>query len=285
MNKKLLGEKIKRLRTMRGLTQAELAGTVITRNMLSNIENGKALPSLDTLEYIAESLSVSASYLISEDDDLVFFEKKALISRIYRAYSAKNYPACINLIKSIDESGIDSELSYLLASSYLLLGKKHINHGSLVKALEALECSEKYSNKTVIETEHLKAQIQMYKSIAKNVQSPLLEFDERKYSESLIESVDFEFYKYLTQNFEYAFENAVFSLHLEAKKLMQERNYNEAIKRLLNASELSKKEDFNSFVIFGIYTDLEYCYKQLYNFEKAYLYSTKRITLLESFKS
>lgn len=285
MNKKLLGEKIKRLRTARGLTQAELAGASITRNMLSNIENGKALPSLDTLDYIANNLSVSSSYLISDDNDYVFFEKKALISRIYRAYSAKNYPACINLIKSIDENGIDNELSYLLASSYLFLGKRHINHGSLVKAMEALENSEKYSNKTVIETEHLKAQIQMYKSIAKNVQSPLLEFDARKYSESLIESVDFEFYKYLTQDFAYSFENAVYSLHLEAKKLMQERNYHEAIKRLLNASEFSKKEDFNSFVIFCIYTDLEYCYKQLYNFEKAYLYSTKRITLLESFKS
>ena len=66
---------------------------------------------------------------------------------------------------------------------------------------------------------------------------------------------------------------------------MQERNYTEAIKRLLNASEISKKDDFNSYVIFGIYTDLEYCYKQLYNFEKAYLYSTKRMTLLENFKT
>ena len=98
-------------------------------------------------------------------------------------------------------------------------------------------------------------------------------------------SVDFEFYKYLTQDFSYSFENPVFSLHLESKKLMHERNYTEAIKRLLNASELSKKEDFNAFVIFGIYTDLEYCYKQLYDYEKAYLYSTKRMTLLESFKN
>lgn len=283
MNTNLLGEKIKKLRKMRGLTQAELVGNTVTRNMLSNIENGKASPSLDTLISIANRLSVSVSYLISEDDDLVFYEKKRKIPQIYRAYSAKNYPACINLINTIDEK--DNELYYLLAASHLGLGKKEIAHGSLVKATKNLEAAIEYSVKTAIETEHLDAQASMYLSIAKNVQSPLLEFDSQKYVGLLVNSVDYEFFKYLTLDFSYSFENAVFSLHLESKKLMQETNYNEAIKRLLNASELSKKEDFNAFVIFGIYTDLEYCYKQLYNFEKAYLYSTKRMTLLESFKT
>ncbi|MBE6645291.1 MAG: helix-turn-helix transcriptional regulator [Ruminococcaceae bacterium] len=283
MNAKFIGEKIKKLRKERGLTQSELAGKIITRNMLSSIENGKALPSLETLNYIAANLEVPPSYLISEEDDILFYRKKELISQIYRAYSAKNYTACINLINSISDT--DNELSFLLASSYLFLGKIHINHGSLLKAIECLDNAYRFSSQTVIETDHLNAQILLYQSIAKNVQSPLLEFDAQKYSANLLNSVDFEFFKYLTLDYSFAFENAVLSLHLEAKKLMLERNYNEAIKRLLNASELSKKDDFNAFVIFGIYTDLEYCYKQLYNFEKAYLYSTKRITLLENFKT
>ncbi len=282
MNNKFLGEKIKKIRKMRGLTQAELVGDTVTRNMLSSIENGKASPSLDTLMCIADRLSVSVSYLISEEDDLVFYEKKSKISQIYRAYSAKNYTACINLINSISEK--DNELYYLLCVSHLLQGKKELAHGSLSKAQKSLEAAKEYSSKTAIDTEHLESQLSMYLAIAKNVQSPLLEFDVQKYVGFLSGSVDFEFFKYLTQDISYSFENPVFSLHLESKKLMQERNYNEAIKRLLNASELSKKDDFNAFVIFGIYTDLEYCYKQLYNFEKAYLYSTKRMTLLESFK-
>ena len=278
-----IGEKIKNIRCAKMMTQQELAGEFITRNMLSSIENGKASPSLETLMNIADRLSVSVSYLISEEDDFVFYEKKKKISQIYRAYSAKNYPASINLINSIEEK--DNELYYLLAASHLELGKKEVAHGSLVKASKNLEEAMEYSSKTAISTEHLEAQAAMYLSIAKNVQSPLLEFDSQKYVGLLICSVDYEFFKYLTLDFSYSFENAVFSLHLESKKLMQERNYTEAVKRLLNASELSKKEDFNAFVIFGIYTDLEYCYKQLYNFEKAYLYSTKRITLLESFKN
>jgi tetratricopeptide (TPR) repeat protein len=72
---------------------------------------------------------------------------------------------------------------------------------------------------------------------------------------------------------------------MEAKVLIKERNYLEATKRLLNAVELSKNESYNAFVVFSLYSDLEYCYKQLYNYEKAYLYSSKRMTLLESFKN
>ena len=84
MNTNLLGEKIKKLRKMRGLTQAELVGDTVTRNMLSSIENGKASPSLETLMNIADRLSVSVSYLISEEDDFVFYEKKKKISQILK---------------------------------------------------------------------------------------------------------------------------------------------------------------------------------------------------------
>ncbi len=283
MTQNILGKKIKELRKARGLTQSQLAGEQVTRNMLSSIENGSANPSLETLKYLADGLSISVSYLISEEDDLVFYEKKTLISKIYRAYEAKNYSSCINLINTISEK--DNELYYLLASSHLELAKYNVAHGSLITASKNLEFAEEFANKTKINTQHIEAQIPMYFSIAKNIQSPLLEFDAQKYNSSLMSSVEFEFFKYLTLDFSYAFETPTLALHMEAKNLMKERNYQEAIKRLLNAAELSKKEDYNAFVVFSIYSDLEYSYKQLYDYEKAYLYSSKRMTLLESFKT
>ena len=61
-----IGEKIRKFRKMRGMTQAELAGESITRNMLSLIENGGASPSLQTIEYLADRLGISpASFFIS----------------------------------------------------------------------------------------------------------------------------------------------------------------------------------------------------------------------------
>lgn len=278
-----LGEKIKSIRKMRGLTQAYIAGDKITRNMLSCIENGTSNPSLDTLRYIAEKLSVPMEFLVSDDDNLGFYRKKELINKIYRAYAAKNYAACIDLIKTVPEA--DDELDFLLANSYLELGEQSVAHGSLIKALTQLELAEEHAHKTRINTNHLEARIAMYISIAKNIQSPLLEFDALKYTAALGDSVDFEFFKYLTIDSEYSFETPTFSLHMEAKNLIKEHNYLEATKRLLNAIELSKNESYNAFVVFSLYTDLEYCYKQLYNYEKAYLYSSKRMTLLESFKT
>lgn len=63
-----LGERIKELRKERGLTLVELAGSKITKGMLSLIENNKTNPSIDTLEYLAEKLGVSISYLTQQGD-------------------------------------------------------------------------------------------------------------------------------------------------------------------------------------------------------------------------
>jgi len=60
---KRIGERIRQLRTRRGLTQKELAGEQMTRNMLSLIENGSALPSLASLAYLSEMLGVPGLFL------------------------------------------------------------------------------------------------------------------------------------------------------------------------------------------------------------------------------
>ena len=184
MIKTVLGKKIKALRKANGLTQSDLAGNKFTRNMLSSIENGVASPSLDTLEYIAEGLGVSVSYLVSEDDDLSFYRKKEKMEKVYRAYEAKNFNACINLIRSI--GGDDSELNYIYAYCQLELGKQNVAKGALITALKNLKTAAEYCEKTKIDTVHLKAQIPMYTAIANNVQSPLLEFDSAKYKEAYI---------------------------------------------------------------------------------------------------
>ncbi|MDM5238555.1 helix-turn-helix transcriptional regulator [Bacillus cereus] len=63
-----LGEKIKALRKEKRLTQTELAGSELTKSMLSQIENGKATPSMKTLQYIADKLGCETSFLLEDDD-------------------------------------------------------------------------------------------------------------------------------------------------------------------------------------------------------------------------
>ena len=62
-----LGEKLCQARQAAGMSQRQLAGDQITRNMLSRIEHGMARPSMDTLKYLADRLSLPVSYFLEEE--------------------------------------------------------------------------------------------------------------------------------------------------------------------------------------------------------------------------
>ena len=62
-----LGEKLRDARLEAGLSQRQLCGDVITRNMLSQIENGSARPSMPTLQYLASRLGKSVGYFLEEE--------------------------------------------------------------------------------------------------------------------------------------------------------------------------------------------------------------------------
>ena len=57
-----LGQKLKQARLDAGLSQRQLCGDTITRNMLSQIENGSANPSLATLQVLSARLGKPLSY-------------------------------------------------------------------------------------------------------------------------------------------------------------------------------------------------------------------------------
>lgn len=61
-----LGEKIRQARIQAGLSQRQLCGEAITRNMLSQIENGAARPSMKTLQFLADRLGKPVSYFLEE---------------------------------------------------------------------------------------------------------------------------------------------------------------------------------------------------------------------------
>ena len=62
-----LAQKLKQARLDAGLSQKALCGDRITRNMLSQIENGSARPSMDTLKYLASQLGKPVSYFLEDE--------------------------------------------------------------------------------------------------------------------------------------------------------------------------------------------------------------------------
>ena len=61
-----LGERIRTLRKQQKMTLEALAGSELTKGMLSLIENNKAKPSMESLQYIAKQLNVDVSELLEE---------------------------------------------------------------------------------------------------------------------------------------------------------------------------------------------------------------------------
>lgn len=278
-----LGEKIRKARIENKMTQSALAGDQITRNMLSAIECGKATPSLDTVNYLASKLSLPTSYLLSEDEDLFFYAKRAAIKSITTAYKEKRYQTCIEYIDKL--GAVDDELAFLLATCYFELGRGAVRGGMIVSARRYISLSREYCQRTIYDTKRIENLMLMYSALADNIQSPLLEFDAKLFAQNHDNDYDYEFYKYLIMDTTYKHTNPIFAMHVRAKNFIKDRKYKEAIALLTSIENERTQGTYNAYVIFGVYTDMENCYKQLADYENAYRYASKRISLIEGFKT
>ena len=63
-----IGMRLRQARLEMGLSQRQLCGDVITRNMLSQIENGSARPSMDTLVSLAARLNRPVAYFLDGEE-------------------------------------------------------------------------------------------------------------------------------------------------------------------------------------------------------------------------
>ena len=278
-----LGEKIKAERIRLGLTQNAIAGDFITRNMLSCIESGKVQPSIETLKYLSETLNLPIGYLMDEEENLFFYKKEKAIPSIRKAYEQKRYQDCLVLIDALGE--MDDEIRFLYVCASFYFGKRLTIAGDLRRAAHHFENCKKHMDACIYPTEEFRALIPLYSAVVRNIQSPLLELDAEVFNNRIFTSYDYEFFRYLHQDQDFSYQNEVFRLHMEAKSLLRTRKYNEAIGILHKLEDMKGPEQYNSCVILGVYSDLELCYKELINFEQAYRYANKRISLLEGFRT
>jgi transcriptional regulator with XRE-family HTH domain len=85
LNVDSIGLRIRHLRKQQKLTLEALAGSKLTKGMLSLIENGKAQPSMESLSYIAEQLGVESSELM---EDVSPTEKRNVLEKVEKLFKA-----------------------------------------------------------------------------------------------------------------------------------------------------------------------------------------------------
>ena len=97
-----LGEKLLKARQEAGLSQRQLCGEVITRNMLSQIEHGTARPSMETLRYLAARLEKPISYFLEEDLDAAPLETLRQLKKAEEALAQGKHRYARQLLEAVE---------------------------------------------------------------------------------------------------------------------------------------------------------------------------------------
>ena len=140
-----LGDKLRQARLEAGLSQRQLCGEEITRNMLSLIENGSAKPSMKTLQYLSSRLGKSISYFLEEPTPVS--PNQDVMFTVRRQYDAGDFAGAAQTLEAYREPDavFDREKQLLEILLYLELAEQAIRQKRELYALELLEKANRES--------------------------------------------------------------------------------------------------------------------------------------------
>ena len=280
-----LGQKIKALRKEKKWTQAELAGTEITRNMLSLIESDTTLPSLPTLRYLAERLGVSPGYLIDESLSFETYKKIKFFPAVKKHFLAGNYKEALR-VADRDLASPDDEAALLLAHASAALATESLHRGTMSSAERYVARAKTFLSLTAYPKETLLARLTLIEAVLRNVQAPKYEVSACGYADAIGQATDEDFYRYVAEDTAgYDFHDPVLAAHVDAKKLITAGRYADALRAMELIEEKKTDRCFSLFVLFRLYGDIEHCHKSLGDFASAYRYASKRMSLLSAFRA
>jgi len=286
-----IGDRIKQLRLSKLMTQSDLAGTQITRNMLSSIEHGTALPSLPTAIYLAGRLNVPVGYLLAEEESEFFYRKMTGMPNIRRAFAERDYAGCLSLLDSLGD-GQDDELSLLRAECEYGLARDAFEKGRLRLAVAALDRAYKATDNTVYELGWLRERIAVchryLSSLSGTLVSDVLDAEEIENACALgdfwveyIMALDALENGHPEAAATYTERHAgtMYAARLSALLQMQQEDYvgaQAALESLLARDELTF-----GVLLYEVFGDLEYCYRKNDDYKRAYEFSGSRLGILE----
>jgi len=259
-----LGERLRQARQEAGLSQRQLCGDVITRNMLSQIENGAAKPSMDTLRYLAAQLGKPIGYFL--EDEAVTSPNQQVMAQ---ARQAKDQ-AVLDVLEGYQgpDDLFDAERWLLEALTCLDLAEQAIEKFKPGYARTLLERAEKAGAQTPYYTRELERRrlLLCYRSgvpvqqLADRLQDLTQELLLR--SQAALQAGD------LTRSA--AALDAADSrddkwYFLRGEVFFAQKNYDAAIDCYLHAEDSDR-----------VYGRLEQCYRELEDYKQAYFYACKQ---------
>jgi transcriptional regulator with XRE-family HTH domain len=144
MDSKELGKKIKEARIAKKMTQSQVVGNFITRNMLSQIESGIATPSIKTLGYLSHVLQIPFSQLMpdQQDDALAVLETAKVFLK------AGGFEKVMEMEAEIPEP-LKDEFFAIFSLACLNLSKKCLSSECFLDAIHFAQKAVEYADQGI----------------------------------------------------------------------------------------------------------------------------------------
>lgn len=161
-----LGEKLRFARLEAGLSQRQLCGDFLTRNMLSQIEHGTARPSLDTLQYLAGQLGKSVSFFL--DEDVLTTPNRSIMEKARDALRKQNWEALEQALEQYrtPDAVFDEEWKLLRLRFLLHKAQRALDSEKQPYALRLLEQAGEAAGEALYADEGIRRKILLLESHA-----------------------------------------------------------------------------------------------------------------------
>ena len=261
-----LGEKLKLARLEAGLSQRQLCGEEITRNMLSLIENGSAKPSMKTLQYLAGKLGKNISYFLEET--AVLSPNLDIMTSTRQLYDSGDFSGADQVLENYrsPDPVFDREKEILWVLIRLELAREAIAQERFLYAAQLLR-------QTPVHTAYLSEDINRRRLLLLgtipgqqvSAQLPSLDRELLLRAEDALTEGKISLAAHLLESMEHQ-ESARWHL-LRGKAELHQRNWIPAAGHLEIAETVFPRE---------VFPLLETCYRESGDFQKAYEYACKQ---------
>ena len=262
-----LGERLRQARIEAGLSQRQLCGNTITRNMLSQIENGSAKPSMDTLRYLAARLEKPIGYFLedtavtSPNQEVMANARQAEPDRVLEILGRYQEP---DEVFDAERWLLEYRACLTLARQALEAGKKGYAAALLERAKQAGAHTPYYSP----ETERCRT-VLCYEAgmLSAREAAERIGQDPRELflqAEAALETEKPEKSAAILDTMELRSQRWHF---LRAETYLRQGEYGKAAEHYQQAESWDPKR---------IYSRLEQCYRELEDYKQAYFYACKQ---------
>lgn len=261
-----LGARLRQARQEAGLSQRQLCGDRITRNMLSLIENGSASPSMETLRYLAERLGKPMGFFL--EAQAVTSPNQSCMERARQA-SPEQILSILADYQAPDPV-FDRERWLMEALACMQLARQALEDGRTAYARQLLEQAAQAGVQTPYFTEPLERQRRLLAYEAGVRPGQLLaDFpaDDRELYLRAQGALDGDNAADSIRFLEAVQHRDAHWYFLRGQASLSLQDYAGAAEFLLQAVEYAPQK---------VYAGLERCYRELEDYKQAYFYACKQ---------